>query len=67
MKSEIGEILAFEVDRSLDANKNNINVSDLIPNLLVMDFPSLGRIQKSDLEKVKAAGILDGPQAFKWY
>jgi hypothetical protein len=67
MKPEIGEILAFEVDRYLDANKNNINVSDLIPNLLVMDFPSLGRIQKSDLEKVKAAGILDGPQAFKWY
>lgn len=68
MKGEICEILTLEAERYHDANKegSSKNVNDVVPNMLVMDFPSLGRIKKSDLERVKAAGVLDGQQAFKW-
>lgn len=70
MKTETGEILALEVERYLDASKNDGICGDgsamLLPSLLVMDFPSLGRIKEMDLKKLKEAGVLDGPQAFRW-
>jgi hypothetical protein len=66
IKAEIGEIFKLEVERFLDAKNSPKSGHDLLPNLLVMDFPSLGRIKKSELEKVISAGVLDGPQAYKW-
>lgn len=67
MKKDIAEILAVEVERYLDATRMDLkDDTGFLSSLLLMDFPSLGRIKKYDLEKVKAAGVLDGVQAFKW-
>jgi hypothetical protein len=69
-KDETISILAVEVLRYLDILKTIANSKDsnpLLPPLLLAGFPNLKNLPKSEIEKVKTDGKIDGNTAFIWY
>lgn len=69
MREEIEKILESEITRYTEfaLKSEHAKLHSDLPSILVMNFPSLTRIPKDELNACKHKGQVDGKMAYKWY